>query len=324
MLRTGMTAWRRYPMWIAPSVAALLVLAPTGASPQAAKKPTPPPAQRSGTVERIKKTGSLKLGYRSDAVPFSFKDQSGNPSGYSVQLCQALSDAIKSELALPDLKVEWVPLTVENRIEAVQRHEVDAECGAVTSTLERRKQVSFSSPIFPGGVGVVVRSDAPARLRNILAGGAKNYSPTWRAVALNILREQIFATLPATTAEQFLQQRGRELDVEARVTPVSSYEAGLQAVNSRQANAFFAERAILLESVKDNPAYKKLEVIDRQFTYEPLALILPRDDEDFRLLVDTGLSQIYNSPGFAAMYSKWFGEPSKETVTFFRWSAAPK
>ena len=155
-----------------------LALAPA-AFGQAAKKKTAAPAAAppTTTVERIRSTGTLKLGYRTDARPFSFKDASGNPTGYSVDLCQGLQESVKSELNIPSLKVEWVPVQVDERLSAIQEHQVDVLCGAMSITLGRRKQVDFSVPIFPGGVGVVVRKDANRQLRNILAGQAKDYTP---------------------------------------------------------------------------------------------------------------------------------------------------
>ena len=321
MLRASSTASRRRRAWIVASVTAALALAPA-AFGQATKKATGTSAKPASTLERIKKAGTIKLGYRTDARPFSYQDPSGKPAGYSVELCQAVAEEVKSELKLPGLKIDWVPVTVENRLEAVARQDIDIQCGAVSVTLERRKQVDFSLPMFPGGVGALVRSDAPARLRDILSGGAKNYSPTWRAVALNIVREQTFATVPGTTAEQWLKQRGKELQVEAVIDPVPSYEAGIQAVLDRKANVFFAERAILLEAVRRNASSKKLLVIDRQYTYEPLALPVSRSDEDFRLVVDQALSRFYRSD-FRATYTKYFGEPDEAAITFYRWNALP-
>jgi len=309
-------------VWIATFALTSGVITPGFA--QAAKKKsqtsTPPPA---GAVARIQKSGTLKLGYRADARPFSFKDEAGKPAGYSVDLCQSLAGTIKTDLNLPDLQVQWVPVALDEQVGAVQQHQVDILCGATSVTLERRKSVDFSTPIFPGGVGVVTRSDAPTQLRNILAGKAQNYTPTWRAVALNVIREQVFVTLPGTTAEQWIQRRGRQLQVEADVRPVPSYEAGLQSVVSRKANAFFAERAVLLDAVEHNKAYHDLTMIDRQFTYEPLALAIERGDDDFRLLVDRDLSRFYTSPEFTALYTRYFGEPKDETLTFFRWNALP-
>ena len=199
---------------------------------------------------------------------------------------------------MPSLKVEWVPVQVDERLSAVQEHQVDVMCGAMSITLGRRKQVDFSVPTFPGGVGVVVRKDANRQLRNILAGQAKEYTPTWRAVALNIVREQVFATLPGTTAEQWLKQRGEELQIQVAVKPVASYEAGIKAVLDRKASAFFGERAILLDAVRSNASGGDLTVIDRQFTFEPLALPLARGDDDFRLLVDRTPEPVLPVRGF--------------------------
>ena len=303
------------------SAIALLATAPA-ASGQAAKK-APATKAAASTLERVKSSGSLKLGYRTDARPFSFQD-AGKPAGYSVDLCQALAESVKSQPGLADLKVEWVPVTVDNQLQAVQQHEVDVLCAAVTVTLKRREQVDFSTPIFPGGVGVVVRSDTPKRLRNILNGDAQRYTPVWRGVALNILREQVFATVPGTTAEQAIKQRGSELDVQFRVEPVSSYEAGIQAVLDREASAFFAERAILLDAVMSHKSADDLMVLDRQFTFERLALPIQRGDEDFRLLVDRTLSKEFQSAGYEGTFAKWFGEPNEKAELFFRWNALPE
>jgi putrescine:ornithine antiporter len=305
-------------------VIALLALAPD-AYAQAAKKTTAPAAKPAAvTLDRVKSSGTLKLGYRTDARPFSFKDASGNPAGYSVDLCRALGEAVKSQPGQADVKVEWVPITAENQLQAVEQHTVDASCAAVTVTLKRRELVDFSLPIFPGGVGVVVRSDSPKRLRNILNGEATQYTPTWKAVALNVLREQMFATVPGTTAEQWIKERGQEFKVEFTVTPVSGYEAGIQAVLDRKASAFFAERAILLDAVKSHKSADDLLVLDRQYTYERLALPIQRGDDDFRLLVDRTLSKEFESAGYRGTYEKWFGEPNEKSEVFFRWNALPE
>jgi putrescine:ornithine antiporter len=305
------------------SALALLAVAPAafGQGKKAAAAPAKPAAT---TLERVKSTGTLKLGYRTDARPFSFKDGSGNPAGYSVDLCNALAEAVKAKSGAADLKVEWVPVSVDNQLQAVQQHEVDALCAALTVTLGRREQVDFSQPIFPGGVGVVVRTDAPKRLRNILNGEAARYTPLWRAVALNILREQVFTAVPGTTAERWIKERGQEFQVEFALTPASSYEAGIQAVLDRKASAFFAERAILLDAVKSNKSAKDLLVLDRQFTYERLALPIQRGDGDFRLLVDRTLSKEFASAGYRGTYAKWFGEPNEKSEIFFRWNSLPE
>jgi ABC-type amino acid transport substrate-binding protein len=299
---------------------------PPAAFGQAGKKPAAPSASPpAGTLDRIRTTGTLKLGFRADARPLSFQDEAGKAAGYSVELCQVVAEAVKSALSLPALKVDWVPVTVDSRLSVVQEGQIDLLCGATTVTLERRKNVAFSTPIFPGGVAALVRSDAPPRLKSILSGKAQTYTPVWRAVALNILREQVFVTVAGTTAEEAVQRRAKELQVDSRMLPpVQSYDEGVKAVADRKANAFFAERAILLDAVRRNPSAKHLTILDRQFTNEPLALALARGDENFRLLVDRSLSKLYAAAGFWSTYKKWFGEPDETTITFFRWNTLPE
>ena len=311
-VRSAVPGWHR--VWIATCAIALVAIAPA-ASGQAAKKATPAPA--AGTLDRVRAAGTLKLGYRTDARPFAYRDEAGQATGYSVELCKGVADADKTELNLPGLTVEWVPVGVENRFAAVQQGQVDLLCGAETVTLARRAEVAFSTPVFPGGVGALVRSDAPARLKEALSNRPA-YRPNWRASVVQLLREQTFGVVAGTTAETWLNQRRADLKVESKVAPVAGYEAGVQAVLDRQANAFFAERAVLLDAARRG---RNLTVIDRLFTYEPIALTMARGDEDFRLLVDRALSHLYGSAGFGAMYTRWFGEPDEAALTFFRWNA---
>ncbi len=276
------------------------------------------------TLDRIRQSGRIRLGYGVDARPFSYRDESGQPAGYSIALCQKVVEAVKSDLKLPGLAAEWVPVTVANRFVALQQGQIDVLCRAETVTLERRKQVSFSVPIFPGGIGALVRSDAPVRLREILEGRPQAFRPTWRGSVTQLLQTQTFSVVAKTTAETWLAQRRTELSLNFKVSTVDSYESGVQDVISRRAAAFFGERAVLLDMAKRGPSAGDLTVVNRLFTYEPLALAFGRDDDGFRLLVDRTLSRLYDAAEFGELYVKWFGEPDDATVTFYRWNALPE
>ena len=116
------------------------------------------------TLDRVRETGKLVLGYRTDGRPFSYKDESGNAAGYAVALCKEVAEQVKSELGLPTLTVEWIPVTIEDQFQAVKENKVDLLCGAA-ETLTSRKDVDFSIPIFPGGVGALLRATAPVGLK---------------------------------------------------------------------------------------------------------------------------------------------------------------
>ena len=137
-------------------------------SPALAQKTGMAAAAASPTLTRIKQAGRIKLGYQADARPFSYRDQSGNPAGFTVAICKKVADEVKTELALQTLTVEWVAVGAADRFTAVSTGKVDAFCGADTDTWSRRAEVAFSFPVFPGGIGALLRKDAPERLVEIL------------------------------------------------------------------------------------------------------------------------------------------------------------
>jgi ABC-type amino acid transport substrate-binding protein len=277
-----------------------------------------------GVLSRIRETRRLTLGYRGDARPFSYTDESGMPAGYSIALCQKIADEVKRELNVPALKVDWKPVAVEQRFGALTLGEVDVLCGADTVTLGRREGADFSTPIFPGGVGALMRADAPARLREVLSGQGRHFDPVWRANATQLMRARDFTVVSGTTAEIWLGKRLNDLEVIAGIAPVNSYEEGVQRVLNRRSDVFFGDRAILLDAASRHASARDLVVLDRLFTYEPMALAIAPGDDEFRLLVDRGLSRLYRSGEITRLYAKSFGEPDESALTFFRWNTLPE
>jgi putrescine:ornithine antiporter len=309
---------------MAAALVAALVMA---SAPLRAQKPEPARAPaapaEAGTLDRVRAEGRIRFGYRADTRPFSYKDESGQAAGYVVALCQKIAAAVKAEPGFGTLAVEWVPVTVDQRFTAVQQGAIDLLCGPDVITLAARRDVAFSIPVFPGGVGAMMRADAPVRLREVLSGRPPTNTPIWRANAAQILQTRNFAVAAGTATEIWLAGRVRDLEVTAKIAPVSGLDAGVQAVLDRRADVLFAERALLLEAAKRSASPVGLLVLDRLFTYSPLALTFRRGDDDLRLLVDRTLSRIYGSGEIGGLYAKWFGEPDANTMTFFRWNTLP-
>jgi polar amino acid transport system substrate-binding protein len=274
------------------------------------------------TLDQVKASGKLLLGYRADARPFSF-DDAGKAAGYSVDLCGKIADEVKTELGLPALTVEWVPVTLADRFQALRDGKIDILCGADTASLERRKEVSFSIPIFPSGIGAILRWDAPVPLRDVLAGTPLS-DPIWRGAPARILDKKTFSVVKGTTGEKWLAERMQTLQVDATAITADSYEAGIQQVIDGSADVFFGDRPILLEAAAGGPSASELVLLDRVFTHEPLALTIERGDEDLRLIVDRTLSRLFRSEDFHNLYVKWFGEPGEDTQNFFLQNALPE
>jgi len=274
------------------------------------------------TLDQVKTSGKLLLGYREDARPFSY-DESGKAAGYTVALCEKIAEEIKTELGLSAMTVEWVPVTLENRFQALQDGRVNILCGADTATLERRKEVSFSIPIFPSGIGAILRWDAPAPLREVLAGTPPS-GPIWRGSPARILDKKTFAVVKGTTGEKWVADRMQKFNIDASVSTTDSYEAGIQQVLDGDSDVFFGDRPILLEAAMGGSSASELVLIDRLFTHEPLAITMQRGDEDLRLIVDRTLSRLFRSGEFHDLYVKWFGEPDDSTLTFYLQNALPE
>jgi putrescine:ornithine antiporter len=293
--------------------AVVVALMATGISPAPTK---------AATLDRVRDTGKITLGYRDDARPFSYRDESGNADGYAVGLCKAVADQIKADQGLSSLTVEWVAVGLDDQFQAVKDGKVDLLCGAA-ETLTSLKGVDFSVPIFPGGIGALLRANAPIGLREVLSGQPPS-GPLWRGNPAQVLTQQIFSAVKGTPSEKWLTDKLNEFRLTAKVVPVKSYDEGIQNVLDGSTSVFFADRSVLMDAAARNPSASDLSVLGRQFTYAPIALAVQRGDPDFRLAVDQALSRIYGSKDFSTLYTKWFGTPDESIDTFFRFSALPE
>src|SRR5437870_12520602 len=140
-----------------------------------------------GTLKKIKTSGTFVLGYLQSAPPFSFPGPDKRPVGYSIDLCMHVASAIHKQLSLADLKLNWVPVTAENRIDMVAQGKVDIECGTTTASLSRQERVDFSLMTFVDGGSLLTKSDAG--LRNVADLASKR-----------------IAIIPGTTTEKALTE----------------------------------------------------------------------------------------------------------------------
>lgn len=271
-----------------------------------------------GTLNRVRALGKLVLGYYTDAQPMSYRDPAGNPAGYAVTLCRQVADELKTELGASRLAVEWVALTRATGMQTVQQGKVDLLCGGDAATLGNREKVSFSLPIFPGGIAGLVRADAPQAFREALEERPVPYRPIWRASPVSPLQNKTASVVAGTPAVDLLKERVAQRKIIGTLDQVASYEAGLARVVSRKSDVFYGDRARLLALATHSPDARKLRVLTRHYTYEPLALALARNNDDFRLLVDRALLRFYASPKFGDAFAAVFGQPDADTVEFFR------
>lgn len=278
-------------------------------------------ATSAATLDRIRESGHIKIGYLANARPFTYKTEADSADGYAIALCKHIAAAAKAQLGISELTVDWVAVPFESRFREVQQGKIDLLCTPTVATLSHREDVSFSIPTFPAGVRAVLRADAPPALRDALTQTDAS-RVVWRgSPAAKTLSRTSVAVVAGTTTEQWLTSRLSSLEIGAKTVLVPDYRAGLQQLLDREVDIFFGERTVVL-SAMDGAAAKDLVILDRLFTRDPVAFALARGDENFRLLVDRALNQVYSSAEFRQLYAKWFGEFNEGTQTFFAWNTA--
>ena len=263
-------------------------------------------AAGAGTLDRIRSSGELTLGYRTDAPPFAYRNSVGEPAGYTVALCRAVAAGIKAQLKLGKLSLKYVPVTAENRFKAVQDGKTDLLCGATTATLSRRKLVDFSIATFVDGASVLLRADGPKTFAEMEG----------RKVGVRA----------GTTTESELRNTVKDLKMTVETVAVKDHKDGVTKLLNNDISAYFGDRAILFYLMRESGAADKLYLSKETFTYEPYALALLKGDSDFRLAVDRALSHIYRSGDIETVFAAAFGANAHmpaELEALYRISALP-
>lgn len=225
------------------------------------------------TLDRIRETGEIKLGYRIDAAPLSFQRADGNPAGFTPEICVFVAKYIAKHLELKDMEAVFVPVDTQDRFDKVASGEIDLLCGAATITLKRREKVDFSVPIFIDGTSAMFPKDAELSLTS-LAGkkaGARSGTTTLEALTNSL----------------------KAAEVDAEIVEFGKHADGVTALEKGEISAYFADQSILFGLKGTHPGVADMQILGEILTFEKQGLALARGDSDFRLVVDTAISEIF-------------------------------
>jgi polar amino acid transport system substrate-binding protein/glutamate/aspartate transport system substrate-binding protein len=250
-------------------------------------------ASAEGVLDRIAKSGEIRLAYRDDAAPFSWMAEGAKePEGYSVALCRAVAKSVEATLKLADLRIRWVKVSPEDRFEVIAESKADLLCEATTVTLERRAKMDFSIATFISGAGMM-----------ILPGGPTGFDK---------LAGKKVGVLGGTTTEADLKTFLKGRDIAAGIVTVPSHAEGFQQLAAGKFDAYFADRTILQFMLMKNNQDGKFLLGDQFLSVEPYALAMPRDG-DFRLAVDRALSRLLRSGEAKNVFRGAFGAQAQPT-----------
>jgi ABC-type amino acid transport substrate-binding protein len=242
-----------------------------------------------GTLKKINDSGVLRIGHRENSPPFAFLDKKGNPIGYALDLCSVVVEEIVTELG-KDIRVDYRPVTPENRFDLLNSQAIDLECGSTTNNFERRKIAAFSPTMFVTGTKLLVRRDSGIRYFRDLQGKTVVLTRgTVQAQAIPRLAERQKLGIKFVTAEDHNQS--------------------FQVLASGKADAFANDDVQLYGMLAETRTGSTYRVVGDFLTYADYALMLRKDDPEFAALVELAFARLAGGREIVAIYEKWFLKP---------------
>ena len=245
---------------------------------------------QSDTLKKIADTGKMTLSYREASVPFSYLASAGAPIGFSVDLSNAIADAVKKRLNKPNLKIELQSVTSQNRIPLLQNGTIDLECGSTTNNSVRGKDVQFAINHFYTGTRLLVKKTSKIT----------NYAD---------LAKKTVASTVGTTNAQVLRKYNAEKNLDMDITLGKDHDDAVLLVDGGRAVAFAMDDILLFGLMGNSKNPSEWEVVGDSLQVEPYACMLRKDDPEFQKLVNGVIGGMVKSGDFEKLYTKWFMSP---------------
>jgi glutamate/aspartate transport system substrate-binding protein len=258
---------------------AALLLA-TGASAQTSEGLSP-------TLTAIKNSHVVHLGYRESSPPFSFLDQSNRPIGYSLELCEAVVDEIGAEVDDPNLKIEYVKVTSDDRIQAVLQNKIDLECGSTTANAERGKQVAFSPLMFVAGTKLMVTK----------ASGVQSVAD---------LKGKTVVVTKGTTNEQAMHNADKKFSLGLNIVTSPDHEQSYQMLSDGKADAFATDDILLYGLIARHKSQDKFRVTGDYLSYDPYGIMFRKGEPELSAVVERTFRKLGSNHDLIPLYNKWF------------------
>ena len=269
-----------------------LLLALTAAFVLAAPAVAAAAAQElTGTLKKIKDSGSITIGHRDASVPFSYYDDKQQPVGYAMDLCMRIVDAVKSELKSPKLDVKYQLVTSANRIPLISNGTVDLECGSTTNNLERQKQVAFT-------------------ITHFLTANRWLSKKASKLNTVNDLKGKTIVSTSGTTNIKQITELNASKNLGINIIPANGHAEAFQMVETGRAVAFVMDDILLYTLVAQSRSPGDYVISSEALSLpEPYGIMLRRDDPAFKKVVDNAMIQTYKSGEINKLYDKWFLKP---------------
>jgi ABC-type amino acid transport substrate-binding protein len=241
----------------------------------------------SPTLAAIKNAHVVRLGYRESSPPFSFLDQANRPIGYSLELCEAIVDEIGIEVDDPDLRIEYVKVTSDDRIQAVLQNKIDLECGSTTANAERSKQVAFSPLMFVAGTKLMVPKASSISSATDLKG-------------------KTVVVTKGTTNEQAMHNVDKKFSLGLNIITSPDHEQSYQMLAEGKADAFATDDILLYGLIARHKSQDKFRVTGDYLSYDPYGIMFRKGDPQLTAVVERAFRKLGSNHDLVPLYNKWF------------------
>ncbi|MCS3761685.1 amino acid ABC transporter substrate-binding protein [Bradyrhizobium centrosematis] len=241
----------------------------------------------SPTLSAIKTAHTVRLGYRESSPPFSFLDQSGRPIGYSLELCEAIVEEIGVEVDDANLKIDYVKVTSDDRIDAVLQNKIDLECGSTTANAERGKRVAFSPLMFVAGTKLMVPKASSVQ-------------------ALTDLKGKTVVVTKGTTNEQAIQAADKKSALGLNIAVGADHEQSYQMLADGKADAFATDDILLFGLIARHKAQDKFRVTGDYLSYDPYGIMFRKGEPQLSAVVERAFRKLGSNRDLVPLYNKWF------------------
>ena len=239
------------------------------------------------TLAAIKSRHAVRLGYRESSPPFSFLDQANRPIGYSLELCQAVVEEIAAAVDDPDLKIEYVKVTSDDRIPAVVQGKIDLECGSTTANAERSKQVAFSPLMFVAGTKLMVPKDSAISAPKDLQG-------------------KTVVVTKGTTNEQAMHALDKKFNLGLKIVTAGDHEQSYQMLADGKVDAFATDDILLYGLIARHKSQDKFKVTGDYLSYDPYGIMFRKGEPQLKEIVERAFRKLGTNHDLVPLYNKWF------------------
>lgn len=243
-----------------------------------------------GTLKKVKETGTITIGHRDASIPFSYYDENQKPVGYAMDICMKIVDAVKKQLNMPNLKVALNPVTSATRIPLMANGTIDLECGSTTNNADRKKQVDFGMTYFVVKYRYVTKKASSMD-------------------KIDDLKGKTVVSTAGTTDINALNKLNTDKNFGMNVLAAKDHPEAFLMVDTGRAAAFLMDDILLYGLVANSKNPKDFHISSESLGVEPYSLMLRKDDPQFKKLVDDTMTQIYKSGEIEKIYNKWFLQP---------------